>query len=98
MSPADQQLLGGAVEVTPKIRGLLARIGAMRDAVALPTYSEASGVGAALCTNAGQFMHRVAAMKGARAYLDGLHEMWSQRLLSVEAAGTRVTAVLGADF
>lgn len=98
MSAKDQAALAGAVEAMPKLEDIIATIAGMQVGLVIPPYNDAAGVGAAMASNADEFVHCLALLKGNRDYVDGEKTLWEGRKASVEAVIAGVTAVPGADW
>ena len=93
MKPKDAALLAAAVEAIPKIEEIIEFCAGLKDSVPAPSYSRASGIGAAMASNYGQFASHVGIIKGTGQYIGQIETTWHGRLASVEAAVDGATSM-----
>lgn len=98
MTKLDQSQLAAAVEAVPKIASLIDQIEAMQGRIAVPAYTEASGIGAAMCSNTGAFTHAIGMLKGNQQYLAEQKAIWEARRASVKAAIDQALFVPGTEI
>jgi hypothetical protein len=98
MSDKDQAALAGAVEAIPKIDKILEILDAMQAAFKVPSYSEDSGIGAAMASNTAEFVTNLGIVKGSKDYVAQQTTTWQARKADVEAVIDQSTAVKGTDF
>jgi hypothetical protein len=93
MSADQAKLLAAAVEAIPKIKEIVEFCKGMKGNIPVPGYTEASGIGAAMCSNVSEFTTNVGVIKGTGDYIGGIQGTWEGRLASVEAAIESATAM-----
>jgi len=98
MTKRDQNQLAAAVEAVPKIDTLVDQLEGMDRSLGIPSYSEESGIGAAMSSNLGAFTNALGILKGNKAYVAEQKAIWEGRKASVKAAIDQSLFVPGTEI
>lgn len=98
MKGKDSKALAAAVEAMPKLEAISQELEGMDAGVVVPSYNEASGIGAAMCSNVGAFTHAVSVVKGNKTYIAELKALWEGRRASVQMVMDKALSVEGTEW
>lgn len=98
MNKIEQGQLAAAVEAVPRIDTLIEQLEGMESRLGPPEYTEASGIGAAMSSNAGSFTHAIGMLKGNKQYIAEQRAIWEGRKASVKAAIDQALFVPGTEI